>query len=364
MYELVSCCFLCNFVTRKKVNYQKMADFSAIIEQWYEQHKRVLPWRETTNPYYIWLSEIILQQTRVEQGRAYYERFVAAFPTVQTLAAASEEQVLLLWQGLGYYSRARNLHKAAQQIVALGSFPSDYKSILSLPGVGPYTAAAIASFAYGQPYAVLDGNVFRVLSRYFGIYTPIDSAEGKKEFKALADELLDKRRPSLYNQAIMDFGALVCKPSGADCTLCPLCETCVAYSHNCVQQLPIKEKKMEQKTRWFSYVYICDSKENVLIRKRESDDIWKGLFEFPLIESIEEISPSLLQDKFPAGEWTLLRQGFVHHLTHQRLVVNFYKLKLFQENACIPGLWVKKSELQNYAFPQLLVKLLIRTDII
>ena len=185
-----------------------MTDFAAKIEQWYNLNKRVLPWRQTTNPYYIWLSEIILQQTRVEQGRSYYERFVQTFPTVQDLAAASEEQVLLLWQGLGYYSRARNLHKAARQIAALGDFPSDYKSILSLPGVGPYTAAAIASFSYGLPYAVVDGNVFRVLSRYFAIDTPIDSTAGKKEFKALADELLDLKHPAIYNQAIMDFCCL------------------------------------------------------------------------------------------------------------------------------------------------------------
>ena len=208
------------------------SDFAIKIEQWYNKHKRDLPWRQTTNPYYIWLSEIILQQTRVEQGRAYYERFVQTFPTVQDLASASEEAVLLLWQGLGYYSRARNLHKAAQQIAALGSFPSDYKSILSLPGVGPYTAAAIASFAFGQPYAVLDGNVFRVLSRYFGIETPIDSTEGKKEFTTLANEFLDQKHPSLYNQAIMDFGAVVCKPSGVDCAACPLCDSCLAYEQS------------------------------------------------------------------------------------------------------------------------------------
>ena len=335
-----------------------MADFAAKIEQWYQLNKRALPWRETTNPYYIWLSEIILQQTRVEQGRAYYERFVAAFPTVQALAAASEEQVLLLWQGLGYYSRARNLHKAAQQIAALGDFPSDYNGILSLPGVGPYTAAAIASFAYGQPYAVVDGNVFRVLSRYFGIETPIDSTQGKKEFLVLADELLDKKQPALYNQAIMDFGAVVCKPSGADCALCPLCETCMAYAQNQVQKLPVKGKKIEHKTRWFSYVYVCTDKEEVLINRRAKADIWKGLYEFPLIESAQELSLASLQQRFPRGQWTILRQGFVHQLTHQRLMVNFYQLRLPRKSPSLQGQWVKKSELQNYAFPQLLIKLL------
>ncbi|MBR4644710.1 MAG: A/G-specific adenine glycosylase [Bacteroidaceae bacterium] len=335
-----------------------MADFAIKIEQWYKQHKRNLPWRETTNPYYIWLSEIILQQTRVEQGRGYYERFVNTFPTVQALAAASEEQVLLLWQGLGYYSRARNLHKAAQQIASLGSFPSDYKTILALPGVGPYTAAAIVSFAYEQPYAVLDGNVYRVLSRYFGIETPIDSTEGRKEFKTLADELLDKHHPALYNQAIMDFGALVCKPSGVDCALCPLCDTCFAYAQNRVQQLPVKDKKILQKTRWFSYVYVCDSEGNVLICRRTRNDIWKGLYEFFLVESLQELPLSSLQCKFPKGQWTLLKQGFIHQLTHQRLAVNFYKLELPKKDSSLQGFWVKKSELQNYALPQLLVKLM------
>ena len=350
--------FLRNFAVKKGVKVQEMNHFAAKIEHWYRQNKRDLPWRETTNPYYIWLSEIILQQTRVEQGRAYYERFLSVFPTVQALAHASEEQVLLLWQGLGYYSRARNLHKAAQQVAADGSFPSDYKSILALPGVGPYTAAAIASFAYGQPYAVVDGNVFRVLSRYFGVDTPIDSADGKKEFKALADELLDKKRPALYNQAIMDFGAVVCKPSGADCSLCPLSDACVAYTQNSVQQLPVKAKKMVQKTRWFSYVYVCTDKEDVLITRRIKDDIWKGLYEFPLIESDEEFSLTSILHHFPKGEWRLLRQGFVHQLTHQRLMVNFYSLQLPQTDPSLPGIWVKKSELQNYAFSQLLVKLM------
>lgn len=334
------------------------SEFAIQIEQWYNQHKRALPWRQTTNPYYIWLSEIILQQTRVEQGRAYYERFVQTFPTVQDLASAPEEAVLLLWQGLGYYSRARNLHKAAQQIAAMGDFPSDYKTILSLPGVGPYTAAAIASFAFGQPYAVLDGNVFRVLSRYFGIDTPIDSTEGKKEFKALADEMLDKKRPSLYNQAIMDFGAMLCKPIGADCGSCPLRDGCMAYEQNKVQSLPVKGKKIEQRTRYFSYVYLCSDKGEVQICRRSGNDIWRGLYQFPLVEAEEEMSLSALQQKFPQGQWTLLRQGFVHQLTHQRLVVNFYRLQLPVKDTSLAGIWVKESELQNYAMPQLLIKLL------
>lgn len=333
------------------------SDFAIKIEQWYLQHKRNLPWRETTDPYYIWLSEIILQQTRVEQGRAYYERFVRTFPTVQALASASEESVLLLWQGLGYYSRARNLHKAAKQIADLGRFPSDFKSILSLPGVGPYTAAAIASFAFGQPYAVLDGNVFRVLSRYFAIDTPIDSTEGKKEFTALAGELLDKKSPALYNQAIMDFGAMVCKPSGAVCEVCPLQDTCMSYARHCMQLLPVKGKKAAPRTRYFSYVCVNTADGEVLVCRRTEKDIWKGLFQFPLVETPQELPLASLQRLFPAGEWTVLRQGFVHQLTHQRLLVNFYSLRLPALDSSLQGIWVRKSQLQNYAMPQLLVRL-------
>ena len=334
------------------------SDFALKLEEWYKLNKRELPWRETTNPYFIWLSEIILQQTRVEQGREYYERFISAFPDVNALAAASEEDVLLLWQGLGYYSRARNLHKAAQQISEMTSFPSDYKTILTLPGVGPYTAAAIASFAFGQPYAVLDGNVFRVLSRYFGIETPIDSTEGKKVFKALADEMLDTSHPALYNQAIMDFGAMLCKPLGADCSSCPLCDSCQAFATNRVQQLPVKGKKIVQKTRHFSYVYMTTPDDEVLLLRRTDNDIWKGLYEFPLVESEEPLSLASIQKRFVAGQWSILRQGYIHQLTHQRLVVDFYMLQLPQKDLSLQGIWVKKSELQNYALPQLLVRLI------
>lgn len=333
-------------------------DFALKLEEWYKLNKRELPWRETTNPYYIWLSEIILQQTRVEQGREYYERFISAFPDVNALAAASEEDVLLLWQGLGYYSRARNLHKAAQQISEMTSFPSDHKTILTLPGVGPYTAAAIASFAFGQPYAVLDGNVFRVLSRYFGIETPIDSTEGKKVFKALADEMLDTSHPALYNQAIMDFGAMLCKPLGADCSSCPLRDSCQAFATNRVQQLPVKGKKIVQKTRHFSYVYMTTPDDEVLLLRRTDNDIWKGLYEFPLVESEEPLSLASIQKRFVAGQWSILRQGYIHQLTHQRLVVDFYMLQLPQKDLSLQGIWVKKSELQNYALPQLLVRLI------
>ena len=334
------------------------SDFALKLEEWYKLNKRELPWRETTNPYFIWLSEIILQQTRVEQGREYYERFISAFPDVNALAAASEEDVLLLWQGLGYYSRARNLHKAAQQISEMTSFPSDHKTILTLPGVGPYTAAAIASFAFGQPYAVLDGNVFRVLSRYFGIETPIDSTEGKKVFKALADEMLDMSHPALYNQAIMDFGAMLCKPLGADCSSCPLCDSCQAFATNRVQQLPVKGKKIVQKTRHFSYVYMTTPDDEVLLLRRTDNDIWKGLYEFPLVESEEPLSLASIQKRFVAGQWSILRQGYIHQLTHQRLVVDFYMLQLPQKDLSLQGIWVKKPELQNYALPQLLVRLI------
>ena len=217
-----------------------MTPFAQILLTWYESHQRDLPWRKISDSYRIWVSEIILQQTRVVQGYEYYLRFIEAFPTVNDLAAADEDEVLRLWQGLGYYSRARNMHAAAKQIVSLGGFTTDYEGVRSLKGIGDYTAAAICSFAYGLPCAVLDGNVYRVLSRYFGIDTPIDGSKGKKEFTQLAQELLPVQHSADYNQAIMDFGALQCVPKSPDCQLCPLADSCVAYSESSVDTLPVK----------------------------------------------------------------------------------------------------------------------------
>ena len=259
--------------------------FTTHLLQWASQHERHLPWKESKNPYYIWLSEIILQQTRVEQGLPYYLKFVEHYPTVFDLANATEDEVLKDWEGLGYYSRARNLHAAAKYIATEldGHFPDTYDSILKLKGVGPYTAAAIASFAFQLPYAVVDGNVYRVLSRFFGMDTPIDSTIGKKQFANLAQQLLDPTKPDVYNQAIMDFGATWCTPKQAKCNKCPLSEQCAAFQTNRVEKYPIKQKKLKKRTRYFHYL-IFNYSGQTWIEKRAGKDIWQGLYQFPLIE--------------------------------------------------------------------------------
>ena len=257
-------------------------EFARLLIEWYHEHKRDLPWRNTNDPYLIWISEIILQQTRVAQGYAYYQRFIERFPNLESLAASEENEVLKYWQGLGYYSRARNLHQAA--ISVNGVFPVKYEDILKLKGVGTYTAAAICSFAYNQPHAVVDGNVYRVLSRFFGINEPIDSGKGKKIFASLAHDLLDKIQPALYNQAIMDFGALQCTPLSPDCTVCPFKNRCFAFNHNMVSSLPIKQNKTKTSERFFYYLLIRDN-GNIYLNKRTENDIWKNLYELPLIES-------------------------------------------------------------------------------
>ena len=257
--------------------------FTTTILEWFEENRRSLPWRETSDPYAIWLSEIILQQTRIQQGMAYWQRFVERWPTVEQLAAATEDEVLRLWQGLGYYTRARNLHAAAQQIVAMGGFPTTFEGIRSLKGVGDYTAAAIASIAFGLPVAVVDGNVYRVLARHFGIDTPINTTEGKKLFAALAQEMLPPDRPSDYNQAMMDFGAIQCTPTSPRCLLCPLMESCEALRKGRVGELPVKLKKLKIQTRHLTYIYIRYKGETAIHRRGEGD-IWQGLWEVLSIE--------------------------------------------------------------------------------
>ena len=254
--------------------------------EWYHQYKRSLPWRDTTDPYHIWLSEVILQQTRVAQGHDYYCRFTETYPTIADLAAAPEDDVLKLWQGLGYYSRARNLHAAAKQVIELfdGTFPSNYTDILRLKGVGAYTAAAIASFAYNLPHAVVDGNVYRVLSRLFDIDTPIDSTEGVKLFASLAQELIDLQQPGIYNQAIMEFGALQCTPTSPQCLTCPLNAQCLALSNGIVSQRPVKQGKTKITTRYFNHLYLTCG-DTLWLHKREGKDIWQNLYELPLIET-------------------------------------------------------------------------------
>ncbi len=307
-------------------------EFARLLIEWYHEHKRDLPWRNTNDPYLIWISEIILQQTRVAQGYAYYQRFIERFPNLESLAAAEENEVLKYWQGLGYYSRARNLHQAA--ISVNGVFPVKYEDILKLKGVGTYTAAAICSFAYNQPHGVVDGNVYRVLSRFFGINEPIDSGKGKKIFASLAHDLLDKIQPALYNQAIMDFGALQCTPLSPDCTVCPFKNRCFAFNHNMVSSLPIKQNKTKTSERFFYYLLIRDN-GNIYLNKRTENDIWKNLYELPLIES----NTALAVDDFIRKQEfaSIFKENSVvnvrllnktkHVLSHRIIYADFYELE-------------------------------------
>ena len=340
------------------------ASFSSILGQWYGAHGRDLPWRRTRDPWLIMLSEVILQQTQVSQGTDYYLRFARRFPTPQLLAEADEEEVMRLWQGLGYYSRARHLHAAAKLIAEAGRFPADYGFVRALPGIGDYTAAAIMSLAFGQPYAVLDGNVQRVLARHFGITEPVDAGEGRKLIRALADEMLDRQHPALYNQAIMDFGALQCKPSAPLCTSCPLSETCFALHHHLVDTLPRKAKRIAVRDRYLTYIYVRTRDGQTLLRRRGSGDIWQGLFEFPLIETakplhVDEAENAVRADfRLSVPALHLVAKDVRHQLTHQRLHADFYSLTLPSAVETLPGRWVPESDLGNYALPRLLEKLL------
>lgn len=321
-------------------------DFTNTILQWFHENGRALPWRETNDAYAIWLSEIILQQTRVEQGRPYWERFMQRWPTVEALAAAKEDEVLRQWQGLGYYSRARNLHHAARQVVEMGAFPSTLEGIKSLKGVGDYTAAAIGSIAFGLPAAVVDGNVYRVLARHFGVATPVNTTEGKKEFTALAQSLLPGDKASAFNQAMMDFGAIQCTPQHPQCRSCPLQESCVAWREGRVDVLPVKVRRLKVKERHLTYVYIrYDGK--TAIRRRPEGDIWQGLYE------------PWLTDTVPVGA-VLLRQNVRHELTHRVIYADFW---LWQPEGRRPALptdyfWINESEIDNYGVPRLVEKLL------
>ena len=311
--------------------------FSKALIQWYLQNKRDLPWRNTTNPYPIWLSEIMLQQTRVAQGMPYFLSFTTAFPTVFDLAEASEEQVLKLWQGLGYYSRARNLHKTAQYVATelSGVFPETYIDLLKLKGVGEYTAAAIASFSYNEAVPVVDGNVFRVLSRYFDVETDIAQASAKKEFADLAFEVMPKDNPAIFNQAIMEFGALQCVPKSPDCSICIFNESCAALQKNKVDQLPVKSKKLKVRNRYFNYLVLEDETGNTIVQKRTDKGIWHNLYEFPLIETEKEEDfdavTVYLQTNFRDHYQvkSLLEyneKSILHKLSHQHLHIKFWKL--------------------------------------
>lgn len=319
-------------------------EFASALLEWFRENGRDLPWRQTRDPYAIWLSEIILQQTQIKQGWDYWERFMRRWPSVENLAAATEDEVLREWQGLGYYSRARNLHFAAKQIVALGRFPSTLEEIKRLKGVGDYTAAAIGSIAFDLPAAVVDGNVYRVLARHFGIDTPINTTEGKKVFMAMAQSLLPPKEASAYNQAIMDFGAIQCTPQSPRCLLCPLAESCEALRSGRVGELPVKLKTLKVRERHLIYIYVRCHGETA-IRRRGSGDIWQGLWEPVFAESSADV---------PAGA-LLLRQNVKHILTHRIIYADFYLLETEEKPALPPDyIWIPESEIDNYALPRLI----------
>ena len=332
-------------------------NFSKSLIHWYLQNKRDLPWRNNTNPYTIWLSEIMLQQTRVAQGLPYFLRFTEVFPTVFDLANADEEEVLKLWQGLGYYSRARNLHKTAKQIAFEfnGEFPKNYSGLLLLKGIGEYTAAAIASFSYNETVAVVDGNVFRVLSRYFDVETDIASSGAKNEFTQLAAALIPKGQANIFNQAIMEFGALQCVPKNPDCGICVFNDSCLALQKKKVNQLPIKSKKLKVTNRYFNFLVFSDENENTIISKRTQKGIWHNLYEFPLIETIsteaDETIIALIQNQAfienEIEEIELYSETIRHKLSHQHLHIKFWNVKV--KGSLLNGIDCKSAS--KFPFP-------------
>ncbi len=351
-----------------EISPQRCASFRNALLAWHRHHHRPLPWKGEKNPYLVWLSEIILQQTRVEQGLPYFERFKERFPTVQDLARATEDEVLKLWEGLGYYSRARHLHHSAKYIVneLKGVFPDNYDAIRNLKGVGDYTAAAIASFAFDLPHAVVDGNVYRVLSRCFADGTPIDTTAGKKRFAALANRLIHPGRPADFNQAMMDLGAGVCTPAAPNCAACPLAPVCEARKKNMATELPVKSKKLKRRTRHFAYLMIRH-KSGFYIRQRTGNDIWKNLYELPSIElkkplkKVQELRyehPWLSSD---AVQGTRVSARLRHELTHQRIEAIFCEVEV-NDDFCAPEeecwQWITPNDLPDFAFPKLILRYL------
>ncbi len=339
-----------------------MDNFLQNIYRWYNINKRNLPWRETSDPYKIWISEIILQQTRVDQGWVYYQNFIKRFPDIETLALAAEDEVLKLWQGLGYYSRARNLHKSAKIIQQRhqGMFPQTYPEILALKGIGPYTAAAIASIAFNLPHPVLDGNVYRFLARYFGITAPVDSTAGKKEFERLAVEIMPDCNPGFHNEALMEFGALQCVPKSPDCLSCPLVDTCSSFADKTTGQLPVKEKKAGRRFRYFCY-YLIDNGNSIWLEKRTSDDIWKNLYQFPAVETPKEMTDEeavTFEPAFLKGcTYTLksLSSPKKHVLSHQTLHARLVHIELSKKTVHLKQYMnVLKSDLYKYPVPRLI----------
>ncbi len=346
---------------RMKAGLHLQSFFKEQLQYWHQHiNTRILPWKQETDPYKIWLSEIILQQTRAEQGLPYYLQFIRQYPDIKSLALAPQEEVFRLWQGLGYYTRCKNLHRTAKLIHHEygGKFPDNYEGLLALPGVGAYTAAAIASFAFGLPCAVVDGNVYRVLARFFGIDLPVDTSEGKECFAALASELIDLQHPAAANQAIMDFGALVCKPRQPACMDCPLSPNCVAYQRERIPFLPVKSRSLSVRVRHFHYL-ILEYRQQVYIRERPGKDIWQHLYEFYLIETEgdfresehwKRIFPSVLKVSAPLFEH---RQ----RLTHQLICSTFYEVKLKDKPEILEdsGIWRSRDSLKKFAFPGTIV---------
>lgn len=330
-------------------------NFNSILTNWYSRNKREMPWRNTKNPYFIWLSEIILQQTQFKQGLPYYEAFITQFPTVFDLAHADESDVLKLWQGLGYYSRARNLHTTAKHIAfeLNGKFPNNYKDLLKLKGVGDYTASAIASICFNEPTAVVDGNVYRVLSRYFGIDTPINSTKGIKAFKTLATSVIDAKNPSEYNQAIMEFGAIQCKPKNPDCKICPLHRSCMALEKKLVNVLPVKLNKTKVNTKYFNFLVFVSSDKKTMFHKRHQKGIWQNLYQFPLIETLEPVNfktlkthPELLSyTKNKVFDLYLYNEkDIIHKLSHQHLHTKFWIVEI----DALPDVAISVSDIKLY----------------
>ena len=357
---------------KRDQNTNKLHFFSPILLKWNkEKNDRQMPWKGEKDPYKIWLSEVILQQTRVEQGLKYYEKFITAFPDVHQLANAHERSIYKCWEGLGYYTRCKNLIVTAQNVSKnlKGRFPDNYDEIKKLKGIGPYTAAAIASFAFNEQRAVVDGNVFRVLARIFGIEEPIDSTKGKKAFNALAGKLLDKKNPALYNQAIMDFGAVVCKPVPI-CEQCPFKHKCEAFLNDKIFSLPVKGKKVLIKKRWFNYV-LLEYKEKFAVRQRHAKDIWHNLFEFLLVESGKEFDEKEIVKEAKKKKWIGANSYEIEYvspvckqqLSHQLIKGRFTKLKLHRKPELPPDiLWIRKKELKKYAFPMFINQHLRKMD--
>ena len=357
-------CYLSSSIT----NILPKVPFQTTLLYWYQRNKRDLPWRNSDDPYHIWLSEVILQQTRVDQGLPYYERFVKRYPRVQDLATAELDSILKEWEGLGYYSRARNLYHAANQVISDfdGRFPSTYPDLLKLKGVGDYTAAAVSSIVFGEAQAVVDGNVYRVLARYFGISEPVNTGSGQRIFRDKAQSLLPDKDPGTYNQALMEFGALQCIPRSPNCQVCPLRDTCRAYQADSVEQLPVKQRKKYDRKRYLQY-FLMQHGDEVYIERRPEGDIWAGLYQFLLFESGENQSYDLVLEKarsiHEAIEVIRHQQLKPHKLSHQSLHIGLMELKVQEKPPGLAGQWVSREELKTYAFPRPLRAFLDRNEL-